>query len=117
VRGAVWWVDLDPLVGREANKRRPAVLVGRDSIIRATLERGTGTVTVVPITSHVQRVFDFQVLLPVDEATGLDEDSKAQAEQIRTVDVSRLVAQAGQLNAEHLSALDEAMLLHLGLEQ
>jgi mRNA interferase MazF len=53
----------------------------------ARLQRGV--VTVAPITSNVQRVFSFQVLLPA-QSTGLRIDSKAQAEQVRSISVERL---------------------------
>ena len=50
-----------------------------------TAERlGRGVVTVVPVTSNVERVFPFQTMLTA-EATGLWVDAKAQAEQVRSV--------------------------------
>jgi mRNA interferase MazF len=59
-------------------------------------------------------VLPFQVLLPAG-ATGLDSDSKAQAEQVRTVAVSRIVRPVGWVPAELMGALDEALRLHLSL--
>lgn len=71
-------------------------------------------VTVVPITSDTTRVFPFQVLLPA-AATGLNTDSKAQPEQVRSIDVERLGRRMGVLTTELLEALDDALRLHLGL--
>jgi mRNA interferase MazF len=71
-------------------------------------------VTVVPITSNVARVFPFQVLLPGQEA-GLRVQSKAQAEQVRSVSVERLGPVLGQLTASTLAAVDDALRLHLDL--
>ncbi|MEO7350355.1 MAG: type II toxin-antitoxin system PemK/MazF family toxin [Marmoricola sp.] len=48
-----------------------------------------GVVTIVPITSRVTHGFPFQVLLPADE-TGLRVESKAQAEQVRSVSVGHM---------------------------
>jgi mRNA interferase MazF len=73
-----------------------------------------GVVTVVPVTSNISRVFAFQTLLPA-ELTGLRVDSKAQAEQIRSVAVGRVGPLEGQVPPELMAELDEAMRLHLGL--
>ena len=79
-RGDVYWVDLEPARGSEANKTRPAVIVSNDAANRAARRTGRGVVTVVPITSNVGRVYPFQVLLRAADC-GLTADSKAQAEQ------------------------------------
>ena len=68
----------------------------------------------VPLTSNVTRVYPFQVLLPADE-TGLRSESKAQAEQVRSVAVDRVGAVLGRLRAPMITALDDALRLHLNL--
>ncbi|HYN93179.1 MAG TPA: type II toxin-antitoxin system PemK/MazF family toxin [Pilimelia sp.] len=114
-RGEIRLVNLDPAMGAEADKRRPAVVVSNDAAnaIAARLGRGV-VVTVVPVTSNTRRVYPFQVLLPAAE-TGLDRDSKAQAEQVRAVSVERVGPRLGQVPAAVLGRLDEAIRLHLGL--
>jgi mRNA interferase MazF len=113
-RGEVRLVDLDPVRGSEADKRRPAVVVSNDRANASAQRRGRGVVTVVPITSNTARVFPFQVLLPADD-TGLRVDSKAQAEQVRSVAVERLGPAVGRLPVRLLVQLDEALRLHLEL--
>ena len=113
-RGEIVLVDLDPARGSEANKRRPAVLVSNDRANTTAGRLGRGVVTVVPITSNVERVFPFQVLLPSGE-TGLRVDSKAQAEQVRSVSVDRLGSAVGRVSSRLLVALDQALRLHLQL--
>ena len=108
------WVDLDPVRGTEANKRRPAVIVSNDGANRAAQRLGRGVVTVVPVTTNASRVYPFQVLLPAARCR-LARDSKAQAEQIRSVAVERLGDVIGQLPADLLKDLDTAIRLHLGL--
>src|SRR5947207_13120173 len=111
-RGEIRLVDLDPARGAEADKRRPGVIVSNDGA-NSTAERlGRGGITVVPVTSNTSRVYPFQVLLPAAE-TGLQRDSKAQAEQIRSVAVERIGARVGVVTGEFLTALDEALRLHL----
>ena len=113
-RGDIHFVDLDPARGPESNKRRPAVIVSNDAANATASRLGRGVITVVPVTSNIDRVFPFQVLLPAAE-TGLDRDSKAQAEQIRSIAVERVGDRLGVvLNATMLD-IDEAMRLHLGL--
>lgn len=113
-RGEIRVVDLEPIRGAEANKRRPAVIVSNDGANNTAARLGRGVVTIVPVTSNVERIYPFQVLLPA-EATGLDRDSKAQAEQVRAVAVERIGAQLGAVTGETLAALDEALRLHLAL--
>jgi mRNA interferase MazF len=113
-RGEIRWVDLDPVRGAESNKRRPAVIVSNDGANAASARRGRGVVTVVPVTSNVARVYPFQVLLDTD-STGLSSDSKAQAEQVRSVAVERIGDRIGTLQATDLAALDVALRLHLAL--
>jgi mRNA interferase MazF len=113
-RGEVVLVDVDPVRGAEANKRRPAVIVSNDGANRTAERLGRGVVTVVPITSNTDRVFPFQVLLSTDE-TGLDTESKGQAEQIRSVAVERVGRRVGRLSQATAAALDEAIRLHLAL--
>jgi mRNA interferase MazF len=113
-RGEIRLVDLDPVRGSEANKRRPAVIVSNDGA-NSTAERlGRGVVTVVPVTSNTERVFPFQVLLPAPK-TGLERDSKAQAEQVRSVAVERVGTRVGVVPPDFLALLDEALRLHLAL--
>ena len=59
-------------------------------------------------------MYPFQVLLPACE-TGVRLDSKAQAEQVRSVTVDRIGAQVGSLPPGLMTALDEVLRLHLAL--
>ena len=113
-RGEVRLVDLEPTKGSEANKRRPAIVVSNDQANAVAERLGRGVVTVVPLTSSTTRVFAFQVLVPAAESC-LQVDSKAQAEQVRSVAVERLGPALGRLPAWIMSQLDEALRLHLDL--
>lgn len=112
-RGQIVLADLDPSAGSEAAKTRPVVVVSNNTANAAAVRAG-GVVTVVPITSSTARVFPFQVRVAAAE-TGLPRDGKAQAEQVRTISVSRISAVAGWLAAERMGELDDALRLHLAL--
>lgn len=114
LRGEIVSVSLDPVRGSEASKVRPAVVVSNDAANATATRLGRGVITVVPVTSNTARVYPFQVLLPARH-TGLPRDSKAQAEQVRSVAVERIGKRAGQLPASLMSELDQALRVHLGL--
>lgn len=114
LRGEVRLTDLEPARGSEADKRRPAVIVSNNRANASASRSGRGVVTVVPVTSNIARVFPFQTLLPA-ATTGLRVDSKAQAEQVRSVACGRIGRVVGHVPAQVMAELDEALRLHLEL--
>lgn len=90
------------------------MVVSNDRANAIADQLGRGAVTVVPLSSNVARVYPFQVLLPAT-ATGLRVESKAQAEQIRSVAVKRIGPTIGKVPADVMTALDDAIRLHLQL--
>jgi mRNA interferase MazF len=107
-------VDLGPVKGAEANKLRPAVIVSNDGANATAARLNRGVLTIVPVTSSIARVYQFQVLLRAVE-TGLPRDAKAQAEQVRSVAIQRLGSRLGTVPAAVMADLDEALRLHLAL--
>lgn len=109
--GDVYDVDLDPTVGSEISKRRPALIVSND-----VNNRYAGTVTVLPITGQPSdRSYPFEVLVPKGVA-GLSLDSRIKANQVRTVDKRRLVGYRGSLPPQYLPQVEQALRTHLNLE-
>jgi mRNA interferase MazF len=106
--------DLNPVVGSEANKTRPAVIVSNDGANTAAARLGRGVLTIVPMTTNSDTIHPFQVLLEASD-TGLAEDCKAQAEQVRSVDVQRIGRRVGSVPATTMGNLDEALRVHLAL--
>ena len=113
-RGQIVLVSRDPVVGSEASKKRPAVVVSTNAANQSAARTGRGVVAVVPVTSNTSRVFPFQVLLPAS-VTGLAVDSKAQPEQLRSVSVERLGDAVGWVPTELMGRVDDALRLHLAL--
>lgn len=106
-RGDVYLVSLDPSLGSELGKTRPAVVLQND-----LANHSSPTVTVVPISTQVRRVFPFQVRVPAGEG-GLARDSKVLCEQIRTLSRLRLIERLGQLSPERLNEIRIALDRHL----
>ena len=113
-RGEIRVVSLGKVVGVEAARTRPAVIVSNDGANTTAARLGRGVVTVVPVTSNTKRVYPFQVLLGASE-TGLDRDSKAQAEQVRAVAVERIGKRIGYVPIDLMGQLDDALRLHLAI--
>ena len=113
-RGEIVTVNLDPARGSEASKTRPAVVVSNDAANATATRLGRGVITVVPVTSNIAHIYPFPVLLPAGQ-TGLPRDSKAQAEQTRSVAVERVGTRVGQLPAALITELDQALRVHLSL--
>jgi mRNA interferase MazF len=109
-RGDIYLAALDPVVGNEISKTRPVLVVSNN-----INNRYAGTVTVLPITSKkLNKMYPFELLLP--KGTGnLPKDSKVKADQIRTLDKTRLVKYIGKLKNEHMNLLNEAIKIHLAL--
>lgn len=106
-RGDIVLVNLDPVVGSEVGKTRPAIVLQNE-----LANRTSSTVTVIPLSSKVDRVFPFQVLIPAGEG-GLERDSKALCEQIRTLSASRLHQRLGSLSPERMTEIRAALDRHL----
>lgn len=109
-RGEIWLVSLEPVVGAETGKVRPAVVISNDRN-----NQFAATVTVIPVTSKIERIYPFEVFLPA-EKTGLSRDSKAKCNQIRTIDKKRLVKSLGILSLNKVRETEEALFVHLGIK-
>jgi mRNA interferase MazF len=90
------------------------VIVSNDGANTTAARLGRGVVTVVPVTSIVDRVFPFQVRMDA-ATTGIDRDSKAQAEQVRSVAVERIGPRVGVVPHDVRRQVDAALRLHLAL--
>ena len=108
-RGEVYWVNLDPAVGSEIKKTRPGLIVSND-INNAHAQ----TVTVVPLSTKVAKIYPFEVLLP-EGSYGNKVPAKAKAEQVRTVSQLRLGRLLGLVPPELMLRVDDALRLHLSL--
>ena len=110
-RGEIYLTALDPTLGREIQKTRPALIVQND-----VANRLSDMTIVAPITSTVRFPLNpVHVLLPADPFTGLTVTSVALFSQIRAVDRMRLIRRLGVVDDATLERVDEAIQISLGL--
>jgi mRNA interferase MazF len=104
-RGDVYWVALDPTVGTEMRKTRPAVVVSNDSANAFGMR-----VVVVPVTSNVRSLFPGEALVVVRGKPG-----RVLGDQLRSIDKRRLRGRIGSLSRQDARAVDEALRITLDL--
>ena len=110
-RGEIYLTALDPTLGREIQKTRPALIIQND-----VSNRLSEITIVAPITSTVRFPLNpVHVLLAADRNTGLSVTSVALFNQIRAVDRMRLIQRLGRVDGETLERVDEAIGICLGL--
>ena len=104
-RGDVYWVALDPTVGSEIRKTRPAVIVSNDSANAFGMR-----VVVVPVTSNVSSLFPGESLVIVRGTPG-----RILGDQLRSIDKKRLRRRIGSLSLQDLRGVDQALRITLDL--
>jgi len=104
-RGDVFWVSFDPSVGGEIKKKRPAVVVSTDKA-NPYLNR----VVVIPLSSKISRIYPSEAKISFQ-----NKESKAMADQIRTISKGRLISKIGSLPLEQMEKIENKIKLFLEL--
>lgn len=110
-RGHIWLANLDPTIGHEIKKSRPAVIIQND------IGNKYSPITIIaPITSqYLNNIYPIEVFLP--KKSGLEKDSKVLLNQIRAIDKRRLIKKLGFLEPEIMNTIDDAIKISLGLKE
>ena len=109
-RGELYWANLDPAIGSEIAKTRPALIISND-----VGNQYAARVIVAPISAGgLGKIYPFEVHLKPGEG-GLPKESKILLDQIRTLDKSRLGQQIGILSAERMEAVNRAIRISLAV--
>ncbi len=104
-RGEIWWVDFEPSIGGEIQKKRPAIIVSND-ISNKYINR----VQVVPVTSKTDKLYPGETPVYVAGKHG-----KAMADQIATVSKERFIRLIGMVTQTEMEAIERSIKIQLGL--
>jgi len=98
-RGDVYWVNLDPTVGTEVKKTRPAVILSNNAQNVAGQR-----VLAAPVTSNISRMYSFEALIRIE-----GRPAKAMLDQVRCLDQSRLGRYIATISKQEMKAVEKAL--------
>jgi mRNA interferase MazF len=109
-RGEIYLVSFDLTLGAEIQKTRPALILQND-----VSNRHSPITIVAAITSKFdKKLYPTEVLISAKEG-GLNTDSVALLNQIRSIDRQRLIKRLGKIKPETIKKVDMALKISLGL--
>ncbi len=103
----MWWVSFDSSVGGEIPKTRPALILSNNAA-NVALNR----VIVIPLTSQTAKLYPGEAMVTLN-----GEQRKAMADQIVTASKQRLRDKLGSLPLADIAAVEQAVLLQLGIRR
>lgn len=111
-RGEIWQVNLDPTIGAEIKKTRPAVIVNRDALAKLPLR------IIVPLTAWDERFVGAPWHIPIEASidNGLSKKSSADTFQVRSVSKKRLVKKLGAINPMEMNEVEKGLSISLALD-
>lgn len=107
-RGEIWWVDLNPVVGRETGKQRPCVILQND------VGNQNGSTTIVAPLLPGKKTYPFVVNVTPTTQNGMDGDRHINLSQMRAVDARRIKNKQGVLEEVYWEAIAKAVSIELG---
>ncbi len=104
-RGEVWWINFDPSIGGEIQKKRPAIIVSNDAS-----NKYLNRVQVMPLTTSADRLYPSEAYVMLK-----GKKRKAIADQLTTVSKMRLLNRVGRSSNADLKGVERAIKVQLGL--
>lgn len=108
-RGDIYYADLSPVVGSEQSGVRPILIIQND-----IGNKFSPTIIGVPITSKLKVNMPTHIQIEGNRY-GLEKDSVILAEQIRTLDKTRLKEKVGKLDKNTMESVKRAIEISCGL--
>ena len=107
-RGEIWWVDLQPVVGHETDKKRPCLILQND------IGNENGLTTIVAPLLPGTKTYPFVVNITPTEQNGLKGDRYINLSQMRAVDAQRIKNKQGVLEDVYWEEIEKAVCIELG---
>ncbi|MEC4805393.1 MAG: type II toxin-antitoxin system PemK/MazF family toxin [Jaaginema sp. PMC 1079.18] len=107
-RGEIWWVDLQPVVGRETDKQRPCLILQND-----VGNQHSSTTIIAPLLRG-RKNYPFVVNLVPTTQNGLDQERHVNLSQMRSVDAQRIKNKQGTLENIYWHDIEKAVWIELG---
>lgn len=104
-QGEIWYINLDPTVGAEIKKTRPAVIVNDNALGKLPLK------IIVPITDWKQHyeIAPWMVKISPDKENNLSKESAVDCFQVRSLSESRFTKRIGKVNSATLQEIKTAL--------
>jgi mRNA interferase MazF len=101
----IWLIDLDPTIGAEIQKKRPAIIVNDNALGKLPLK------VIVPITDWKDRydIAPWMVKIEPDTINGLSKTSAADCFQVRSLSQERLIKKIGSIDNNTLADIKQAL--------
>ena len=111
-RGEIWLINLDPTIGAEISKKRPALIINEDGVGKLPLR------VVAPITNWKPhyRIVPWMVHLPSNDTTHLDKESSADCFQARSISEKRMIQKIGEVTPEQMQRAERGLAIVFGLD-
>ena len=109
-QGEIWLINLDPTVGAEMNKTRPAVIVNDDRLGKLPLK------VIVPVTDWKEHysMAPWMVVINPSDQNGLAKKSSIDCFQIRSVSKNRLIKRIGNITFSEMLQVQEGITKVIG---
>jgi mRNA interferase MazF len=104
-QGDIWLINLDPTVGAEIKKTRPAIVVNDNTVGRLPLK------IVVPLTDWKDRyeAAPWMVRIMPNKQNKLTKPSSADCFQVRSLSEKRFVKKIGIVNSDTLEQIKDGL--------
>ncbi|MDY7013380.1 MAG: type II toxin-antitoxin system PemK/MazF family toxin [Cyanobacteriota bacterium] len=107
-RGEIWWVDLNPVIGRETGKERPCL------ILQNNIGNKNGSTTIIAPLLPGRKTYPFAVNITPSQQNGLSGERHINLSQMRAVDARRIKNKQGILEEMYWTEIEKAVGIELG---
>ncbi len=109
-RGEIWRVALDPTVGAEIRKTRPAVILNDDAVGALPLR------IMAPVTRWKPEYEDVPWMVELSQRCGLERRSVVDLFQLRSLSTTRCIERIGSVDGVTMETVEHRLCMVFGIE-